>query len=176
LTLSDLRPLRPAVLAAVLAAPILALGQGGPPASPPAEGRGPSAEVRDRMERRMRLARTLGLAETLELDEAETARLSAAMAPFDARRKAILEGARGDVATLRQAARKGDPKALAGVDGAVQRLFDARAALVALDREMFAALSKGMPPGQSARMALFFARFRQRFGMEVPDASGAGSR
>jgi hypothetical protein len=128
------------------------------------------------MERRMRLARTLGLAETLELDEAETAKLSAALAPFDARRKAILEGVRGDVATLRQAARKGDPKALAGVDGAVQRLFDARAALVALDREMFAALSKGMSPDRSARMALFFARFRQRFGMEVPDAPGAASR
>jgi hypothetical protein len=175
LTLNDFRPPRLALLAVLLAVPVLALGQGGPPASP-GDGRGPPAEVRDRMERRMRLARTLGLAEALELDEAETARLSAAMAPFDARRKAILEGARGDVVTLRQAASKGDPKALAGVDGAVQRLFDARAALVTLDREMFAALSKGLSPERSARMALFFARFRQRFGMELHDPQGPGSR
>jgi len=160
----------------LLAAPALAHGQGRPQPAPPDEGSGPPTETRQRMERRMRMARTLGLAEALDLDEAGTARLNAAMAPFDARRKVILEGVRGDVVTLRQAARKGDPKALAAVDGAVQRLFDARAALVALDREMFGAISKGMTPDQAARTALFFARFRQRFGMEVPNVPEPAGR
>jgi hypothetical protein len=62
------------------------------------------------------------------------------------------------------------------VDAAVQRVFDARGAVLAIDREMFAALSKGMPPEQVARMALFFAQFRQRFGMELPEPPGGGSR
>ena len=125
---------------------------------------------------RLRLARSLGLAEALDLDEAGTARLNAVMAPFDARRKALLDAVRGDVRILRQAARHGDPRALAEVDGAVQRVFEARATVLGIDREMFAALSKGMPPGQVARMALFFAQFRQRFGMEMPEQPGGGAR
>ena len=180
MTSSENHAPRLALLVAVLVLPGLTLAQGAPPASPPGQGNGPSAEVRERIERRLRMARTLGLADTLDLDESETAKLNAVMAPFDARRRAILEGVRGDVRTLRQAARQGDPKtdpkAAAAVDGAVQRLFEARAAMVALDREMFAALSKGMAPEKAARMALFFARFRQRFGMEMPDAPGGGAR
>lgn len=161
-------------------APSVPSAQGQPPgpgAGPgPGPGHGPPAEVRERIERRLRLARSLGLAEALDLDEAGTARLNAVLAPFDARKKAVLDGVRGDVRTLRQAARRGDPKALASVDGAVQRIFAARAALVAIDQEMFAAAAKGMPPEQVARMALFFAQFRQRFGMELPDPSGGERR
>jgi hypothetical protein len=168
LTRSESRPLLALLLAAALLAPAAsraqAQAQGEPPPIPP--------QVQERIERRLRMARTLGLAEALDLDEAGTARLNAAMAPYDARRKALLEGLRGDLRTLRQAARQGDPKALAGVDAAVQRLFDARQAALAIDREMFAAVSKGMPPEQVARMALFFARFRQRFGMEMPEPPG----
>ena len=162
------------LLLAALAGPSLSWAQGeGPgPGAGPGQGGGPPAEVRERMERRLRLARSLGLAEALDLDEAGTARLNAILAPFDARKKAILDGVRGDVRTLRQAARRGDPKALAAVDGAVQRIFEARAAVVAIDREMFAAAAKGMPPEQVARMALFFAQFRQRFGMEIPEPPG----
>jgi hypothetical protein len=160
-------------LLTVLALPALAVAQAGPP---PGDGIGPPTEVRERIERRIRLARSLGLAEALDLDEAGTVRMNATMVPFDARRKVLLEGIRADVRTLRQAATQGDPKALAAVDASVQRLFDARASMLALDREMFAALSKGMPPEQVARMALFFARFRQRFGMEVPDSRGPGPR
>ncbi|MGA8892050.1 MAG: hypothetical protein WB493_10810 [Anaeromyxobacteraceae bacterium] len=156
-----------ALLLAAILAPAVARAQDRGPGPPP--GSGPPADLRDRIEKRMRLARTLGLAEALDLDEAGTARLNAAMAPFDARRRAILEGVRTDVRTLRQAARRGDPKALAGVDAAVQRLFDARAAIVGVDREMFAALSKDLPPEQVARAALFLAQFRQRFGAEMPD-------
>lgn len=164
---------RIALLVAALAFPALAVAQGGPP---PGDGNGPPAEVRERMERRIRLARSLGLAEALDLDEAATVRMNATMAPFDARRKALLEGIRANVRTLRQAAAQGDPKALSAVDASVQRLFEARASMLALDREMFAALSRGLPPEQVARMALFFARFRQRFGMEMPDSRGPGPR
>jgi hypothetical protein len=156
-----------AVLLAALLAPAAAFAQDRTPGSGP--GGGPPADLRDRIERRVRLARSLGLAEALDLDEAGTAKLNAAMAPFDARRRAILDGVRADVRTLRQAARRGDPKALAGVDGAVQRLFDARAAIVGVDREMFAALARDLPPEQVARAALFLAQFRQRFGAEMPD-------
>ncbi|HET8722687.1 MAG TPA: hypothetical protein VFM53_00695 [Anaeromyxobacteraceae bacterium] len=153
-------------------------GQGAGPGPGPGAGGGRGAwmdpEVRERVERRLRLARSLGLAEALDLDEAGTARLAAVMAPFDARRKAVLDGLQADLRTIRLAARgKGR---LAEVDGAVQRVFEGRAQLLAIDREMFQALAKGMPAEQVARMALFFARFRQRFGMEMPDAAGAPAR
>ena len=164
------------LLLVAAAAPSLSAAQGHGTGPGPGQGNGPPAEVRERIERRLRMARSLGLAEALDLDEAGTARLNAILAPFDARKKALLEGVRGDVRTLRQAARRGDPRALAAVDGAVQRLFEARAAVIALDPEMFAAASKGMPPEQVARMALFFAQFRQRFGMELPDPAQAPPR
>jgi len=176
LTSSERRAPLLALALAALVAPALAPAQGQPPGPGGGPGAGPPPEVRERMERRLRLARSLGLAEALDLDEAGTARLNAVMAPFDARRKALLEAVRGDVRTLRQAARRGDTKALAEVDGAVQRVFEARASVLGIDREMFAALSKGMPPGQVARMALFFAQFRQRFGMEMPEPPGGGPR
>jgi len=176
LTSSERRAPLLALVLVALAAPALALAQGQPPGPGGGPGAGPPPEVRERMERRLRLARSLGLAEALDLDEAGAARLNAVMAPFDARRKALLDAVRGDVRTLRQAARHGEPRALAEVDAAVQRVFEARAAVLAIDREMFAALSKGMPPGQVARMALFFAQFRQRFGMEMPEPPGGGAR
>jgi Spy/CpxP family protein refolding chaperone len=167
LTLSDSRPLLALLLAAAVLAPSPSRAQAPGDAPPPVPD-----PAQERIERRIRMARSLGLAEALELDEAATARLNAAMAPYDARRKALLDAIRGDLRTLRQAARRGDPKALAGVEAAVQRIFDARQAALSIDREMFAAVSKGMPPEQVARMALFFARFRQRFGMEVPEPPG----
>ena len=123
MTSSERRAPLLALALAALAAPALAVAQGQPPGPGGGPGAGPPAEVRERMERRLRLARSLGLAEALDLDEAGTARLNAVMAPFDARRKALLEAVRGDVRTLRQAARRGDPKALADVDGAVRRVF-----------------------------------------------------
>lgn len=174
MTTSERRAPLLALLLVAAAAPALAAAQGQAPG--PGPGNGPPAEVRERIERRLRMARSLGLAEALDLDEAGTARLNAILAPFDARRRALLDGVRGDVRTLRHAARKGDPRALAAVDGAVQRLFEARAAVVALDQEMFAAAAKGLPPEQVARMALFFAQFRQRFGMELPDPPQAAPR
>jgi Spy/CpxP family protein refolding chaperone len=171
-------------LAGLPAAPARAQGGGpgagpgrGPWAGPPDAGdlaTGPTGPTGERMEKRMRLARSLGLAEALDLDEAEAARMNAVMSGFDARRKVVLQQIRGDVRLLRDAARvrpdgapAGNGPDTAAVEGAVQRIFDARVTLVGLDREMFQALAKGLTPEKEARMALFFAQFRQRFGMEI---------
>ena len=153
-------------------------GPGGPNGSggPNGPGGPGGPQWRDRMERRVRLARSLGLAEALDLDEAGIAKLNAAMFPFDARRKSLLDSMRADVRTLNLAARRGDPKAIAGVDAAIQRLFDARAQLLAVDREMLATISKDLPKEKVARMALFLARFRQRFGAELPEGPAPGPR
>ncbi len=58
------------------------------------------------------------------------------------------------------------------MNGSVQRIFEARQATLGIDKEMFAAMSKGLSPEKTARLALFFARFRQRFGMEMMDGMG----
>lgn len=177
---ADVRCAAALLLAAALALPCAAGAQQGPPpgAGPGSgQGAGPGgqgAEWRERVEKRLRLARSLGLAEALDLDEVGTARMNATMAPFDARRKALLDGIRADLKTLRQAARGGTGATPAAVEGAVSRVFDARQASLAIDREMFAALAKDLPPEKVARLALFFAKFRQRFGMELPDVPGGG--
>jgi hypothetical protein len=162
-----MRPFLAVIAAFLLVAPAAASAQGGPPPA----GDGQPGQWRERVEKRLRLARSLGLADALDLDEAGTARMNAAMAPFDARRKAVLDGIRADLGTLRQAAR-GSGATIAVVDAAVQRIFEARQASLAIDKEMFAALSKDLPPEKVARLALFFGKFRQRFGMEIPEPPG----
>jgi hypothetical protein len=49
-----------------------------------------------------------------------------------------------------------------GVDGAIQRLFEARAQLQSADREMFQAIAKDLSPEKRARAALFLGRFQDR--------------
>jgi hypothetical protein len=120
------------------------------------------------MEKRMRLARALGLAEALDLEPAQVARMDETLKGFDARRKPILEKLRADARALRGAA--ADPKATARqVDELVARTFAARGQMMALDQEMYAALGKELSPEKRARMALFFARFRERMGAELRD-------
>ena len=179
----------------LLLVPALALAQGGPPAKAPAPGAEASspgspeqAEERwERMAKRMRLARALGLAEALDLDETQATKMNEIMGSFDARRKAPLEQIRASVKVLREAARasqgakdaKAAPADGKAVDQAVAAIFDARSQLLGVDREMFQALAKGLTPEKRARMALFLARFRQRFGMEILEHSehrGFGGR
>jgi len=173
--------MKSAALLAALLAPALALSQGAP--SPPPSPGGPPAptgrlergpEHWERMEKRMRLARALGLAEALDLDAAQAAKMNEVMVGFDGRRKALADQIRSSVKVLRDAAREAPkdgkappPPGAQAVDQAVAAIFDARAQLLAVDREMFQALAKGLGPEKRARMALFFARFRQRFGMEI---------
>ena len=174
---------------ALLLAPAVALAQGAPP--PPKAPDAPTGRLEqpqerwERVERRIRLARALGLADALDLDEAQAARMNEVMVSFDAKRKPLLEQIRSQVRVLREAARPGrtgrdakvpppDPKLAGAVDQATAAIFDARGQLLALDREMLQTLSKGLSPEKKARMALFFARFRQRFGMEILERSEHG--
>jgi len=180
----------PALLAAL---PALALAQGGPPpgrppfpgvpepppsaAAPGAPAGAAGAEDRwgPRMERRMRLARALGLAEALDLEPAQVARMDEVLKGFDAKRKPVLQRLREDARALRAAA--ADPKATARqVDDLVGRAFAARGQLVAIDQEMYAALAKDLSPEKRARMALFFAKFRERMGMELRERRDGRSR
>jgi ATP-dependent Lon protease len=80
------------------------------------------------------------------------------MRKFDERRRPLKEQVRESADILERAA-DGDSSAMSQVDQAAQRAFDARAQLAALDREMFQALSKDLPPQKRAKLALFMARF-----------------
>ncbi len=129
---------------------------------------GPGANAGDdaRMERfskRMKLARVLGLAEALDLNEAEALKMRDVMTRFDAQRKPLFKELRDNARLVHRAA-EGDKDAVAQVDQAVQRIFDAREKMHAIDREMYQALAKDLTPARRARLAVFFARFHQRMG------------
>ncbi|HSP81595.1 MAG TPA: hypothetical protein VLQ93_23955 [Myxococcaceae bacterium] len=128
--------------------PMLAL------AAPP---EAPSPERAERMERRVRMMRVVGLAETLELEPEQALKLADTMRQFDERRRPLRQQVRESAKVLKQAA-AGDASAQSQVDQAVQRAFDARAQMATLDREMYQALAKDLPPQQRAQLALFLAR------------------
>src|SRR4051812_19616316 len=129
-----MKPIRLAVLTLALL-PLAAL------AAPP-DAR---AEPEQDADRQMRMARVLGLGEELELDSTQALKLDETLRKFDERRRPLREQVRDSADVLERAA-NGDNAALAQVDQAAQRAFDARAQLAALDREMFQALSKDLPP------------------------------
>lgn len=140
-----MKPFRLAVLTLTLL-PLVSL------AEPP--GAKDSAE---RVERQLRLMRVVGLAEELELDEAQALKMADTMRQFDERRRPLLVQVRESAQVLRKAAR-GDAQAQSQVDQAVQRVFDARTQLTAVDRDMYQALARELPPGKRARLAIFMAR------------------
>ncbi len=144
-----------AVPLAALAAPKAAGPGGGPP--------GDETARMERMERRMRLARTLGLAEALDLNESQALKMQEAMSKFDERRKPLLRQMHDSMMTLRRAA-TGDETAQGQVDQAMARIFDARAQIQQVDREMFGTITKDLSPQKRARAAVFLSHFRGRFG------------
>ncbi|HYH96542.1 hypothetical protein [Hyalangium sp.] len=148
-----MKPIRVAVLTLALL-PLTALA-----APPDAQA---ETEAEQNAEKQLRLARVLGLAEELELDSAQALRLDETLRKFDERRRPLREQVRESAETLERAA-DGDSTALSQVEQAAQRAFDARAQLAALDREMFQALSKDLPPQKRAKLALFMARFDNKF-------------
>ncbi len=144
----------------ILAAlPFAALAQGGRGPGAPADA---SARF-ERMEKRMRLARALGLAEALDLDEAQATKMQGVMAKYDGQRKPLMRQVHEGMQTLRKAA-SGDAAAQKQVDQAVSQVFDARAQMQKVDREMFQAIGKDLSPEKRARAAVFLARFAGRFG------------
>jgi len=140
-----MKPFRLAVLTLTLL-PVVAL------AAPP-EGN----EAAERVEKQTRMMRVLGLAEELELNEAQALKMAETMRQFDEKRRPLLEQVRDSAQVLQKAA-QGDTSVQSQVDPSVQRVFDARAQLTALDRDMYQALAKDLPPQKRARLAIFMAR------------------
>lgn len=139
-------------LTAVLWAPLGAVADSAAP-SPQQQ-----AAHRQRQEQRMRTMRVVGLAEALNLDEAGALQMDAQMRPFDERRAPLREQMHADSKILEQAA-DGDPSAVGQVDGALGRIFDNRAKVEQINREMLETLSRGMQPQQKAKLAVFLATF-----------------
>jgi hypothetical protein len=148
-----MKPFRLAVLTLSLL-PLVSLAQ-------PAEEK----EAVERAERQTRLMRVVGLAEELELQESQALKMADTMRQFDERRRPLLEQVQESARVLRQAAR-GDAPAQSQVDQAVQRVFDARTQLTALDRDMYQALAKELPPQKRAQLAIFLARQDGKMKME----------
>jgi hypothetical protein len=165
------------VMMALAALPLAALAQGapGPGMGPGRGGRNghPDPARVERMEKRMRLARTLGLAEALDLDAQQALKLGDALAKFDERRLAAHKQLFEAHQVLRKAA-QADKAAPADVDQAIQKAFDARAQVQAIDKEAFAAISKDLSPEKRARAVLFLARFQNRFGPRGPGRGMGG--
>ncbi|HYO51772.1 hypothetical protein [Archangium sp.] len=111
----------------------------------------------EHVEKRTRMMRMLGLAEELELNESQVLKMADTMRQFDERRRPLMEQVRESAQVLRKAA-EGDAAAQSQVDQAVQRVFDARTQLTALDRDLYQALVKDLPAQKRARLAIFMAR------------------
>ncbi|MCY1076167.1 hypothetical protein [Archangium lansingense] len=140
-----MKPFRLAVLTLTLL-PLVSL------AAPPEQ-----KDAAERAERQIRLMRVVGLAEELELDESQALKMADTMRQFDERRRPLLEQVQESAQVLRKAAR-GDAQAQSQVDQAVQRVFDARTQLTALDRDMYQAIARELPPQKRAQLAIFMAR------------------
>jgi Spy/CpxP family protein refolding chaperone len=97
------------------------------------------------------------MAQALKLDPVQTQKVTTAMQPFIARQKAIREQVKSARQTLRAAA-EGDQSAFAKVDSAEQQLLDARAAKLAIQREMIQTVGQGLTPQQRAKLDLFISR------------------
>ncbi|MCP3097565.1 hypothetical protein LZ198_01605 [Myxococcus sp. K15C18031901] len=142
---------------ALLLTPWLAAAE--PPPRPTMEER--ITERLERAEKRMRLRQVLQLSDALELDNAQALKMEETLRRFDEKRRPLREQVRDSARVLHQASR-GDSAALAQVDSAAQRAFEARERIAALDREMYQALAKDLPAEKRAKLALTLARAEGR--------------
>lgn len=114
-------------------------------------------ERMERVEKRQRLRQVLALSDALELDNAQALKMEETLRRFDERRRPLREQVR-DAARLLYQASRGEAAALPQVDAAAQRAFEARERIATLDREMYQALAKELPPEKRAKLALTLAR------------------
>jgi hypothetical protein len=114
-------------------------------------------DTMERLEKRARMMRMLSLSEALELNEAQTLKMADTMRQFDERRRPLIEQVRASAQILRKAA-KGDAAAQSQVDQAVQQVFEAKAQLTTLERDLYQALAKDLPPQKRAQLAIALAR------------------
>lgn len=149
------------IAALALLLPLTTLAQPGPGPGPGPRDGGPGTDQRiEKMEKRARLARNLGLAEALDLDTAQIAKLSDALAKVDERRVALHKQLRDARQLLRRAA-DGEKVTAAEVDGALAKILDVRAQMNGLDKETLSIVTKDLSPEKKARAALFLGRFEQ---------------
>lgn len=118
-------------------------------------------KTREKLEKRTRMLRVVGLAEELDLDLGQAVKLDEQMRRFDEKRKPLRDQV-ADAARILERAAAGDQAASGQVEGAAQKAFEAREKLAAVDREMYAAISKDLSPQKRAQMALYLARFESQ--------------
>ncbi|RKH49997.1 hypothetical protein D7Y23_14940 [Corallococcus sp. AB050B] len=134
----------------------------------------PGARDTERMaraEQRHRLRQVLELADTLELDSAQALKMDETLRRFEDRRRPLREQVR-DSARILHLASRGDSAALSQVDAAAQKVFDARAQIAALDRELYQALAKDLSPEKRARLAVLMARSEGMKGLKAKGLKG----
>src|SRR5512140_322740 len=146
--------MRKSMLSMALMLPLAALAAN--PTPPPQAGQ-PSPEQRQEMRRKIRDLRQQEMIVRLGLSDAEAARVKAALDKANQKRDAIREEIRTNAVIVRDAAR-GDAAAQGKVDAAIGRLFDARAQMQALDRQLFDEVSRGLDPQKKAKLAIALAR------------------
>lgn len=103
--------------------------------------------------RQHRLRKVLQISEALGLDDTQTLRLNETLSRYDARHRVLLLERIEARRTLAAAARK-NPEALKRVEEAIRRLHDARAASLQLEREVFEAVARDLPPEKKAMLLL----------------------
>ncbi|MFZ5442617.1 MAG: hypothetical protein ACOZQL_21590 [Myxococcota bacterium] len=138
-----------------------------PPGKGPGPGFGPGAADREerraeRMElreREVRLMYVVAISEALELSDADALKLADKLKGVEDKRRPLRQQMGEAMKSLRDAA-DGDQAALAQVDANVQKVLDGRAQMAAMDKELFATLSQGLPPQKRAKLALVLARLQ----------------
>lgn len=141
----------------------VALGSTMAMAAPPgAGGKAFDKEERreDRMENREQKARLMylvAISEALELSDADALKMSDKLKAIEEKRRPLRQQMGEAMKSLRDAS-EGDQAALAQVDANVQRVLDGRAAMAAMDKEMFSQLAQGLAPQKRAKLALVLAR------------------
>ncbi len=146
---------------AVVAVSSLAFAAPPPAGAAPAkwdERGGDHAERKAEMAKKLHMLMVVGIADALSLTEAEALKLSDKLKGHEEKRRPVRE-AMGDSLRTLKAAADGEASAVGQVDAAVQKLFDGRQQMAALDKEMFAGLSKDLTPQKRAQLAVFLAKF-----------------
>ncbi|MBS1152813.1 MAG: hypothetical protein H6Q89_4511 [Myxococcaceae bacterium] len=148
------------LLAAVLAVSSLSFAAPPPAGAPPPKWgeRGDNSERKAEMAKKIHMLLVVGIADALSLNEAEALKMSDKLKGYEEKRRPVRETL-GESLRVLKAAADGDTSALAQVDQAVQKLFDGRQQMAALDKEMFAGLSKDLSPQKRAQLAVFLAKF-----------------
>ena len=163
------------IVAALLAAPLMAVAGPHHPPSPPGGAMADrdamppmSKEMREKMMKKMHTMMVLRLGELLDYDTARTVQLSEQLQPFAARQKSLQMENHDAMQALHQAAdgKGGDVAALSKL------LLDNRVKMVELHREMIATLTKGASSEKAAKVALFIARFPRHMERMAEHARG----